>query len=164
MGPALLMGLLFFQFLDLPSLVISSVVPDIEGLYIVVLRPFMPHHGLPHTYVVASIMGITVAVVIYSLKGLTRKMMVKIGLYQTSSFKKIVSSSLLGVYSHIFLDSFLYPEMNPFYPLLGNPFVGIASEYVRYMTVYGLCGLSFIVGLILYFNKRTSDYHVTANG
>ena len=159
-GPALFLGLLFFQYFDLPSLLISSVAPDVEGLYIVVFRPFMLHHGLIHTYVVASAIGVIVAVIMYSLKGLMGKMMKKIGLYQTFSFTKTLYSSILGAYSHIFLDSFLYPEMNPFYPLLGNPFVGVASEYVRYMIVYGLCGVCFLIGLILYFKKRTlQDSH-----
>lgn len=155
-GPTSLIGLLLFQFLDFPSFLISSVAPDVEGLYIVVFRSFMPHHGLTHTYIVASIIGIIVAVAIYSFKGLTGKIMEKIGLYQTSSFKKILYTSILGAYSHIFLDSFLYPEMRPLYPLEGNPFVGIASEYVRYVAVYGLCGLSFLIGLVIYFKKRTS--------
>ena len=159
-GPTLFIGLLFLQYLDLPSLFMSSVAPDVEGLYLLVFRPFMPHHGLIHTYVTASIIGVIAAAVMYSLKGLMGKMMKKIGLYQTSSFTKTLYSSILGAYSHIFLDSFLYPEMNPLYPLLGNPFVGIASEYLRYMAVYGLCGLSFLVGLIIYFKKRTlQDSH-----
>jgi len=155
-GPVLLIGLLFFQFLDIPSLLISSVAPDVDGLYIVIFRPFMPHHGLTHTYVVASVIGIIVAGAMYSLKGVTGKIMEKIGLYKTSSFRKILYSPLLGAYSHIFLDSFLYPEMNPLYPLLGNPFVGAAPEHIRYIAVYGLCGLSFLIGLIVYFKKRTS--------
>lgn len=153
-GPALLIGLLLFQLLDFPSLIVSSVAPDLEGLYIVVFRPFMPHHGLVHTYVFASVIGIMVAVVMYSLRELTGKVMAIFGLRQTSSFKKSLYTSLLGVYSHIFLDSFLYPEMRPFYPLEGNPFVGVASEYVRYVAVYGLCGLSLLIGMIIYFKKE----------
>lgn len=161
LGPAIFIGLLFFQYLDLPSLLVSSVAPDVEGLYIVVFRPFMSHHSLIHTYVVASVISVIVALVMYYLKGLTGKMMKQFGLHQDSSFKKILYSSILGAYSHIFLDSFLYPEMNPFYPLLGNPFIGIASEYITYMTVYGLCGLLFLIGMILYFKKRTPS---TAHG
>ena len=148
--------MLFFQYFDRPSLLIASAAPDVEGLYIVIFRPFMPHHGLTHTYIIASITGVIVAVIMYSLKELTGKIMKSFGLYQTSLFIKILYSSILGAYSHIFLDSFLYPEMNPFYPLLGNPFVGKASEYIRYMAVYGLCGLFFLIYLMLYFKKRTS--------
>lgn len=160
-GPALFVGLLFFQYFDFPSLLITSVAPDVEGLYIVIFRPFMPHHGLTHTYIVASIIGIIVAVAMYFLKGLTGKIMKSFGLYQTSSFIKILYSSILGAYSHIFLDSFLYPEMNPFYPLLGNPFVGISSEYTRYMAVYGLCGLFFLISLIFFFKKRNLEAYPT---
>lgn len=155
-GPASLIGLLFFKFLDFPSLIISSVAPDVEGLYMVVFNPFMPHHGLPHTYVGASIIGVLVAVIMYLLREPTGRLMAKLDLHQTvSSFKKILYTSLLGVYMHIFLDSFLYPELRPLYPLEGNPFAGVASEYVRYVAVYGFCGLSFLIALIIYFKKRT---------
>ncbi len=151
-GPVLLIGLYFFEFLDLPSLLVASVVPDMEGLYIVVLRPHMTHHGPIHTYIVASIMGIIVAVAMYSLERLTGKAIERIGL-QVSHKTKTLYSSLIGAYSHIFLDSFLYPEMNPLYPFLGNPFVEVASEPVRYMAVYGLCTISFLVSLIVYFRR-----------
>lgn len=159
-GPALLTGLLLFQFLDFPSLIVSSVAPDVEGFYATFFNSSLPYHGLIHTYVVASIIGILVALAMYPLRGLTGKVMAKFGLNQTSTFKKILYTSLFGAYSHIFLDSLLYPEMNPFYPLEGNPFVGVASEYVGYEAVYGLCGLSLLIGLIIYITtkKRFSTY------
>jgi hypothetical protein len=74
-GPAFLIGLYFFEFLDLPSLLVASVVHDVEGLYIVVFRPHVTHHGPIHTYIVASIMGIVVAVATHSLERLTGKAM-----------------------------------------------------------------------------------------
>jgi len=110
---------------------------------------------------VASAIGVIVAVIMYSLKGLMGKMMKKIGLYQTFSFTKTLYSSILGAYSHIFLDSFLYPEMNPFYPLLGNPLVGIANGIHKVYNSLWPCGFLFLIGLILYFKKRTSS---TAHG
>jgi len=103
LGPALLTSFLFFQLLDLPSLLITSVTPDIEGLYIILFTPSVPHHGLIHTYLIASILALILALVLYSLKGVTGKMMEKMGLFQLSSFPKILYTSILGTYSHIFL-------------------------------------------------------------
>jgi membrane-bound metal-dependent hydrolase YbcI (DUF457 family) len=59
----------------------------------------------------------------------------------------------MGVYSHIFLDSFLYGEMMPFYPSPGNPFVNLLSSYESYTIIYRFCGIAFILGIILYFYK-----------
>ncbi len=67
-------------------------------------------------------------------------------LAQNSSFKKIIWTSFFGVYFHILLDAFLYEEMNPFYPIKGNPFLGMFSS----QQVYLFCSVSFLIGLIFY--------------
>ncbi|MEM2141949.1 MAG: hypothetical protein QXQ81_01655, partial [Candidatus Thorarchaeota archaeon] len=53
--------------------------------------------------------------------------------------------------SHVLLDSFLYPEMNPLFPILGNPFLGMVSHYSLYVycTYLGLAGLTPLVALAL---------------
>ena len=153
-GPALLVGLLLFRFLDFPSFLVSCVAPDVEGLYMVIFTPYLLHHGFLHSYVGASIIGVAVAVVMYSIRRWTGSVMAWFDLRQNSLFKKILLTSLLGAYSHVFLDSFLYAEMRPFDPLEANPFLGIASEYTRYSAIYGLCGLAFLIGLILYITKK----------
>ena len=77
-GPALLTGLLF-PLLDFSSLIVSSVAPDVEGFYVTFFRSSLPHHGLIHTYVAASIIGILVAAAMYSLRELTGKSMAIFG-------------------------------------------------------------------------------------
>ncbi|MCP8321287.1 MAG: DUF4184 family protein, partial [archaeon] len=116
-GPALLIGMLLFSIFDLPALFISSVIPDLEGLLILTFHLSLPLHGFFHTYLGASILGVVTAIIVYYLYRLLRKIMALFMLDQKSSFKRILYTSLFGVYSHIFLDSFLYGEMNPFYPL-----------------------------------------------
>jgi membrane-bound metal-dependent hydrolase YbcI (DUF457 family) len=53
---------------------------------------------------------------------------------------------VIGTYSHVLLDSLLYTEMNPFFPLLGNPFVGLLTGGF----VYSLCLVLGVIGFFVY--------------
>jgi membrane-bound metal-dependent hydrolase YbcI (DUF457 family) len=153
LGPALLFGLAFSSIFDLLTLLIASVIPDIEPICILLFNLPGPLHGFFHSYVGASTLAVLVAVVVYLLRHILTKIMLKFKVSQKSSFQKIVFTSFTGAYFHVFLDSLLYREMTPLYPLQGNPFVGVASTHVAYMAVYGFCSISFIFGIIIYFYK-----------
>jgi membrane-bound metal-dependent hydrolase YbcI (DUF457 family) len=154
LGPALLFGLAFSVVFDLPTLLIASVIPDVEPFYIMYFRVSeYPLHGFFHSYLGSSILAVLVAVVVYPLRGLLNKIMAVFRISQKSSFKKMLFTSFIGVYSHVFLDSFLYDEMAPFYPLQGNPFLNALSAYGSYRVVYGFCSITFILGVILYLYK-----------
>ena len=148
-GPALLIGLLLFSFLDLPTLLVSSVIVDIESIFLI-LTSSGQLHGFFHSYLGSSILGILTASVMFALRDHTNKIMRVFKLQQSSSFKKVLFTSLLGVYSHVFLDSFLYPEMKPFYPLGVKPFYGLVSSGM----IYGFCAISFFFAFILYIRSN----------
>ncbi len=147
-GPALLIGLLLFPLLDIPTLFISSVIIDIEPIYLM-SQPSGYLHGFFHSYLGSSILGILVAIVVFALRDSTSKIMKSFKLKQKSSFKKILFTSLFGVYSHVFLDSFLYIDIRPFYPLDINPLYNAISSAM----IYQLCGISFLFVFILYAYK-----------
>ncbi len=147
-GPALFFGLLLFSLFDLPTLMISSVIVDLEPLLVLRLRLNYPLHGFFHSYLGGTILALMVATAMFILRDFTGTIMQVFKLQQKTSFKKILITSLLGVYSHIFLDSFLYEEMKPFYPLEFNPFP--SALHTPYTLIYGFCSLSFIFGLVLY--------------
>ena len=152
LGPALLFGLAFFSTFDLLTLLIASVIPDVEPFCILLFDLSMPSHGFFHSYVGASILAVLVAIVVYLLRNVLTKIMLKFQVSQKSSFKKILFTSFAGAYSHVFLDSLLYHHMNPLYPLKGNAFVGLIPD-IADMAVYGFCSISFILGLVLYLYK-----------
>jgi len=145
-GPALLIGMLLFSIFDLPALFLSSVIPDLEGIYVLMSGSLLPLHGFFHSYLGASILGFVTAIIVYFIYGLLSKIMRLFMLEQKSSFKRILYTSLFGVYSHVFLDSFLYGEMKPFFPLDGNPFLGLISAN----EIYWFSMVSFPLGLALY--------------
>lgn len=152
LGSALLFGLAFSSTFNLLTLLTASVIPDVEPFCILVFDLSEPSHGFFHSYVGSSILAVLVAVVVYLLRDLLANVMLKFQVSQKSSFKQILFTSFVGVYSHVFLDSLLYHRMNPLYPLQGNPFVSLIPN-IAYVAVYGFCGVSFILGIILYLCK-----------
>ena len=149
LGPGLLIGILLFSKMDFASILISSMAVDVEPFLIVMFRLPLPLHGFFHSYFGGTIIACLTALGIYPLRGVFGRVLAWFKIRQESSFKRILYTSLLGVYFHILLDSFLYGEMNPFYPLTGNPFLGFFSS----STVYEFCTFSLIFGLIIYVYK-----------
>jgi len=154
LGPALFFGLLLSAAFDLPTLLVASVIPDLEPfcvMYFYVSGYSL--HGFFHSYLGSSILVLLVVLIVYPLRGLLSRIMFAFRIQQKSSFKKILFTSFVGVYFHMFLDSFLYPEMMPFYPLQGNPFIDTLSAYGSYSVIYGFCSLTALLGIVLYFYK-----------
>ena len=144
-GPSLLIGLIFFPLLYLPAILFGSVIVDLEPLSFLLL-------GLPvlhlffHTFLGATISALILALFVYLLRGFLGEVMTAFQLPQITSPLNITFGALLGAYSHILLDAFLYPEMQPFWPLLGNPFLGLVSS----SSVYLFCILCFVLAIPVY--------------
>jgi membrane-bound metal-dependent hydrolase YbcI (DUF457 family) len=99
-------------------------------------------HGPFHTYAIATIVAFGLT---FSYKKIKK----------SSSFGKILASSLVGVYSHVFLDSFLYTDIKPFYPLSIKPFYMALSS----STIYNLSYISFPAAFLVWlYKKRTKNY------
>ena len=145
-GPSSWIGLILFKIFDFPTLLVASVIVDIEPICVLFFNLNYPLHGFFHSFLGGSILAILTAIILYLLKDNIKKIMVIFKLTQDSSFKKILWTSFFGVYSHLLLDSFLYREVKPFYPFEGNPFLGLFS----FQQIYLFCGLSFLVGILFY--------------
>jgi len=146
LGPAILIGLLFFPLIDIIIICIASVIVDIEPAYYLFFTQRGPYHGLLHTYLAATIISFLLTLIMYPLRNKYPKLLGFFGLKQETNHKRMLISALIGTYSHIFLDSFLYPEMHPFYPIRGNVMLYALSP----ITVYGICILSFLLAGIIY--------------
>jgi len=154
LGPALLFGLSLSAVFDLPTLLVASVIPDVEPFYVMYFDfSGYPLHGFFHSYLGSSILAVLVAVVVYPLRNLFSRIMAVFRISQKSSFKKILFTSFVGVYSHVFLDSFLYEEMSPFTRCKAI----LSSTYYPPTAVtaliYGFCSITGLLGVLLYFFK-----------
>lgn len=146
LGPALLIGVIFFPFVDIIAILVGSIILDIEPLLILTIGTGQPLHGISHTYLVATIVALLTTGIIWVLRGPLYEILSVFRIKQEPSIKKIGVSSILGTYSHVLMDSFLYPEMNPLFPILGNPFLGMVSVAF----IYQLCLYCGIAGLFVY--------------
>jgi len=146
LGPSSWIGLILFKIFDFSTLLISSVVVDIEPFCVLFFNLDYPLHGFFHSFLGGSIAAVLTAIILYYLKDRIKKIMATFKLVQDSSFKKILWTSFFGVYFHLFLDAFLYKDMKPFYPFGENPFFGLFSS----QQVYLFCSLSFLIGILFY--------------
>jgi len=145
-GPSSWIGLLLFRIFDFSTLLISSVIVDIEPLCVLVFNLNYPLHGFFHSFLGGSVVAILTSIVLYLLKGKVKKIMTVFKLAQDSSFKKILWTSFFGIYFHILLDSPLYGDIRPFYPVKSNPLYGLFSS----QQIYLFCSLSFSLGILFY--------------
>ena len=114
-----------FMFLDPFALFLGSVVPDIEGITAVFIFPELnlPLHGAFHSFLGAFLLGIPVGVgswvcFTYLIPIIVESFHIKLSFsLPTFSLRFSLISSLIGTFSHIILDAFLYEDMNPWYPL-----------------------------------------------
>ena len=146
LGPAMLIGALLFPLIDITTIMIASVILDLEPLIVILFNLPMPLHAFFHTYLGATIVAFALSVLVYPFRRYLNGIVSFFGLRQVSSARHIVASSLIGTYSHVLLDSFLYSEMNPFFPFLGNPFLGLLGSGF----VYTLCVVLGLAGFFIY--------------
>ncbi len=155
-GPALLIGVLLFPFIDFSTMMIASVILDFEPLSVIIFDLQLPLHAFFHTYVGATIVAIILSIGIYPFRKYLNRFVSLFGLKQESSFQHIMAASFIGTFSHVFLDSFLYVEMNPLFPILGNQFFGLLSSGL----VYGFCFSMGFIGLFIYLFRVLLGFRV----
>jgi membrane-bound metal-dependent hydrolase YbcI (DUF457 family) len=146
-GPAALIGLPLRKWIDIPVFVLANVVIDLEPLAVMVFWFDYPLHGYLHTFLIGGLVGLVWGIVAYVL--LRRFFAFLMRLFRLSyqpTLLNMAISGLLGVWLHVFIDSFLYKEMNPFWPVAGNPFHAV----VAYQTVYLVCEASLIIAVVIY--------------
>jgi len=148
LGPALFFGLLLFGFIDLPSFLIANVIVDVEPFLVVFLGLDYPLHGFFHSLVGGAIIAIVLAFLMFRLSSITKKVMKFFQLEQEVTLKRVMAASLAGVYFHILLDSPLYPDIKPLYPLDVNPF--FSSDLAVSIYIYMFCIFSLLFGVIVY--------------
>lgn len=145
LGPGLLFGLIFFPVLYLPCFLFGSIIVDIEPLVFLILDVPVLHQFF-HTFLGATIAGIFLSLIILPFRKILRDFLTFFRLPQKASPLGIILASLISTNLHVLLDAFLYPEMHPFWPLLGNPLLGLFSS----STIYLFCILCFIGAIPLY--------------
>jgi len=148
LGPGLLFSLLLFSYVDLPTFLVASVIVDVEPFLVLTLNLPYPLHGYLHSFLGGTIVALGLAIAMNRIRGNLSPLMAFFKLEQKTSIKGITLASLFGVYLHILLDSPLYTDIQPFYPLASNPLLGQSIFFG--FDIYAICVLSFVGGLTIY--------------
>lgn len=148
LGPALLLGYLFFRYLDVPTLLLVSVAIDVR-VWLVILG-ILPGrvHGPLHTFLGGTAFALAFAVIAYVLRPRIPTPP-RWGFLPRRSSRRIVAGSLIGVSVHVLLDAPMHDDMRPFYPVEANPLLGVTSDLV----LYAVCVVAGILGAVLWVRR-----------
>ena len=149
LGPALIIGIIFIYYLDFPTLLVASVILDIEPFVVLVFDLNYPLHGFFHSFLGGTIIILPLSLIMFKARPILNPITKFFKIELNNSFVNSLGASIIGIYLHIFLDAPLYPDIQPFFPLYFNPFLN-TSELTE-ITIYLFCAYSFLVAIILYF-------------
>lgn len=151
LGPALLVALLLYPFLDVPTLLIASIILDLEPLLIILLKLPQPLHGVYHSITVSTLVAFSLTLVMFLARRYTENLSIKLRLPQSMDIKKYLAASILGTWGHVLLDGFLYEDLSFFYPYEWNP----VFQMLSYDQILKICIISVPLAFIIYLLRIT---------
>lgn len=152
LGPGLLVGLLFLRYLDFPTFLVASVILDVEPAFVLLFHLDAPLHGFFHSFLGGTVAALLLTAVMNPMRASFSPLLSFFRITQGSSFPRILLASLSGIYLHILLDSVMHRDIQPFYPLDVNPFLGRGALLGLNVTM--MCIWCFLGGLLIYAIKR----------
>ncbi len=162
LGPALILGYLLRFRVHWPTLIIASVIIDLEPLVVILLNlSDYPHHGYLHTFASAIFLGSLVGVVMWLIRDYFSKLFNLLALTESVSYSisDYVVAGFSGWFLHVLLDSPLYPDIRPFYPLGVNPlYYPDMSEEIIKLSMY-----LTLVGVIIYLRHFYKTHETRKN-
>ncbi|WP_406670613.1 metal-dependent hydrolase [Methanolobus sp. ZRKC4] len=148
LGPAFLLGEIFEKKISLISILLGSTVVDLRATYCL-FAGCRPLHGPLHTFLGATTVAFLLSLLLFSQRKWLQRITDKLKIEQKYSFMSLLAGSLIGTWSHVFLDSFLYTDIRPLWPLPNNPLLGLVSSGAIYL----ICLLSFLPATGIYCYK-----------
>ncbi len=148
LGPGFLMGLLFFRYLDLPTVLVASVILDVEPVLVLSLSIDAPLHSVFHSFLGGTLAAVLLIVVMRPLRPRLSSLFSLLGLEQRPFLRTITLASLAGIYLHLLLDAVMHHDLQPFYPFALNPF--FSNGAFLGVDVTTVCVGCFFGGLVLH--------------
>jgi membrane-bound metal-dependent hydrolase YbcI (DUF457 family) len=137
-GPALVIATLFA--IEPIALVIGAMAPDIDGLFYL-LGYGEDFHGMFHSIFGSIWLLIVIVPIAYLANLIIKKKRTPI---------ELSVSAIIGIWSHILLDSMIYSDLNLLWPLDHfNPFAGTIS----YSLAVSICMIAGIIGIAAFILK-----------
>ncbi len=148
LGPALGFGLPLRKYMHAPTFVVANVIVDVEPFLVLFLGLRYPLHGYLHTFFSAFFVGLALGYAMFLLEKILYPLhkILLLEKDQTLNLRSFLVPGVLGTLFHVLLDSPLYSDIRPFYPLTINPLYNpsLTSE------VYSFCVWMGILGIVFY--------------
>lgn len=152
---ALIVGYLFRKKIHWPTFILASVVVDLEPflVFVGVLKQY-PLHGYMHTFLVGSLCGIVLGYAMYTTRTLFTKFFERLALVENEigAIGHIVGG-VVGWNFHVLMDSPLYTDIKPFYPIQINPLYNAWSYPEELLFAF------LIAGVLLYIFHAFRKQH-----
>lgn len=156
LGPGLFIGEIFEKRVNLVAILLASILVDVRTAYCF-FNGCLPLHGLIHTFIGATVLAFFIIIGVYYFRKGLQKITNLFKIKQNYSLSSIIAGSLIGVWVHIILDSFMHFDITPFWPIEENPLLGIISNGLNYY----LCTAALVLGLIIYLYRSTKNHNHT---
>jgi len=151
LGPAAVFGYLLRRKIHWPTFVAANVLVDVEPLLVftgVLTVEGYPLHGYLHTFLASLVAGSALGYAVFRLDRFLRGFFERLHLVEGDvGLRGYILGGVLGWSLHVLLDSPLYVDIRPLYPLQFNPLLLPLNFVELYLSfVYVL----LLAGLILY--------------
>lgn len=134
-GPGTLVKSFMQRHFNFSIFVFTQIIIDLETLYFILKEEF-PVHRLLHTYLGSNVVVLAALV----LGRPTCQWIIKTKL----RLSLVLTSSMIGAYSHVFLDSIMHSDLRPFRPFSdANPMFRMIDVGLLHL----LCIFSGVIGV-----------------
>ena len=140
---------------DIAAAIIGSVIIDTDFFLFLIFGT--PVHGYLHSFLSATLVAVLLAGILYLLNPTMIELKKWFGWETETGIKSLLAGAFTGTYSHIILDMLLYGEMNPLFPLKGNPFYFSDMALPIFMGVYAVASVTTVAFLIQYAKKYAEE-------
>ena len=165
-GPGLVVKALGSTYFSLTVFCLVQVVMDSEVVYALLTGGY-PLHGVMHTYLGATVVGVLSAAIGRPLcvrlkrawnARMSPDLRQNLSLQDQITVPAALIGAFVGSYSHVFLDSLMHPDMTPLAPL------ALSNSMLNRMTVVQLHVLCVLLGgvgvlALLYRKARHTASH-----
>jgi len=157
-GPALGFGLPLRKYIHAPTFILANVIVDVEPFLVILLRLRYPLHGYLHTFLLAFFLGLVLSYVMFSLERFLHPLyeLFLLKPRDNLNLKSFMFAGASGTLLHVLMDSPLYSDIHPFFPLTINPMSNpdLTLEIYSICVWIGIAGIMYYVGLLVFSAYR----------
>jgi len=148
LGPALAFGLPLRKYIHAPTFILANIIIDIEPFLVIFLDLDYPLHGYLHTFIFAFMFGLALGYAMYLLERIFNPLYRALLLVpkEPLGIKSFIIAGFSGTLLHVLLDSPLYHDIKPLYPIALNPLYNPNLA----LAIYDICMFTGLIGILYY--------------